>query len=139
MFRHQLPVFSPVPLQALISALRGAPQDGADPLPALSEVLSEERGAERAILYGSGTQALQVALRVAVDSVGGDVALPAYSCFDVATAAVAARVPVRFYFHDDVFDGIEVGPFTGELQPWQEMMIKRCVDALGPGVGHSER
>ena len=97
MFRHQLPVFSPVPLRALLSGIRGRQQEEGDSLAALSVLLSEGQGAERAILYGSGTQALQVALRVAVDSVGGDVALPAFSCFDVATAAVAAQVPVRFY------------------------------------------
>ena len=97
MIRHQPPVFSPLPLQAVFRAFVGRLQSGENPLTVLSELLAEERGAERVILYGSGTQALQVALRAAVDTVGGAVALPAYSCFDVATAAVAAKVPVRFY------------------------------------------
>ena len=97
MIRHQPPVFSPLPLQAVFRAFVGRLQSGENPLTVLSELLAEERGAERVILYGSGTQALQVALRAAVDTVGGAVALPAYSCFDVATAAVAAKVAVRFY------------------------------------------
>ena len=112
MSRHQLPVFSPLPLQALIKALGSRLQSGEDPLRALSGLLAEERGAERAILYDSGTQALQVALRAAVDSVGGEVALPAYSCFDVATAAVAAQVRVRFY---DV-EPRTLGPDLGSLE-----------------------
>lgn len=78
-----------MPLQALIRALGGGLHNGEDPLAALSELLSEERGAERAILYGSGTQALQVALRVAVDPVGGEVALPAYSCFGTAASSAS--------------------------------------------------
>ena len=97
MIRHQLPVFSPLPLHSVFRAFVGRLQSGQDPLAALSELLAEESGAERVMLFGSGTQALQVALRAAVDTVGGEVALPAYSCFDVATAAVAANVPVRFY------------------------------------------
>ena len=97
MIRHQLPVYSPLPLQALMRALSGRLENGKDPLAVLAELLAEETGAERVMLYGSGTQALQVALRTAVDAVGGEVALPAYSCFDVATAAVATKVPVRFY------------------------------------------
>ena len=83
MIRHQLPVYSPLPLQALMGALSGRLENGQDPLAALSELLAEESGAERVMLFGSGTQALQVALRAAVDTVGGEVALPAYSCFDV--------------------------------------------------------
>ena len=110
MIRHQLPVFSPLPLQALVG--RGRLRSGEDPLLALAELLAEELGAERAVLLGSGTQALQVALRVSIDSVGGEVALPAYSCFDVATAAVAAEVPVRFY---DVDPGT-LGPDIPSLE-----------------------
>ena len=112
MIRHQLPVFSPLPLKALLRALLGRLPHGEDPLAALSMLLAEEWRAERVVLYGSGTQALQVALRAAVDSVGGEVALPAYSCFDVATAAVAAEVPVRFY---DV-EPRTLGPDLGSLE-----------------------
>ena len=129
MIRHQLPVYSPLPLQALLRALSGRLQNGEDPLAVLSELLAEEWGAERAILYGSGTQALQVALRVAVESVGGEVALPAYSCFDVATAAVAAVVPVRFY---DVGPRT-LGPVLGALEA--ALAAVERVGVAGPRVG----
>lgn len=112
MIRHQLPVYSPLPFRALLQAFYGRLPNGENPLVVLSELLAEERKAERVILYGSGTQALQVALRMAVDLVGGEVALPAYSCFDVATAAVGAKVRVRFY---DVDPGT-LGPDLASLE-----------------------
>ena len=55
MIRHQLPVFSPLRRQALMGALGGRLQGGEDPRTALSELLAEERGAERAVLYVGGT------------------------------------------------------------------------------------
>lgn len=47
------------------------------------------------ILTGSGTEALQLAIGAAAR--GRGVALPAYGCFDLATAAVGAGVPVYLY------------------------------------------
>lgn len=52
------------------------------------------------VLTGSGTQALQLAMRLAGDaavSATECVALPAYSCYDVISAAVGAGVRVTFY------------------------------------------
>lgn len=49
------------------------------------------------VLTDSGTTALTLALAGARRRVGGEVALPAYGCFDIATAAVGADTPVRFY------------------------------------------
>jgi len=51
------------------------------------------------LLCGSGTQALQVAIECARDDLGRQaaVALPAFSCFDVASAAVGAGGPVMLY------------------------------------------
>jgi dTDP-4-amino-4,6-dideoxygalactose transaminase len=112
MIRHQLPVYSPLPLRAILGALGSGAAGGEDPRAVLAELLGEERGAHSVVLCRSGTQALQVALRAAVDAVGGDVALPAYSCFDVATAAVAAQVTVRFY---DIEPGT-LGPDLGSLE-----------------------
>jgi len=50
-------------------------------------------------LLGSGTQALQVAIRAAACLVGDDpvVALPAFTCFDVASAAVGAGARIALY------------------------------------------
>lgn len=103
-FRHQLPAYSPVTARALAAGLQAglvaAAGVGTDPRELLRRHLEEAYAARRVLLLGSGTQALTLALEVA--RFGGEdgeapVALPAYSCFDVATAAVGAGVPVRFY------------------------------------------
>ena len=66
---------------------------------AVAEDLRSRFTAVEAILTGSGTQALELAIRLSVgnDPSGGPVGLPAFSCFDVATGAVGAGVPVLFY------------------------------------------
>jgi dTDP-4-amino-4,6-dideoxygalactose transaminase len=55
-------------------------------------------GAARALPVDSGTSALALAIAGALDGrPDRPVALPAFACFDVATAAVAAGVPVLLY------------------------------------------
>ena len=64
----------------------------------LGAELEREYSADRAVLLGSGTQALQVAIELAMRQVeDAAIALPAFTCFDVATAAVGARARLRFY------------------------------------------
>lgn len=48
---------------------------------------------------------------------------------------IQINVPVRFYFVDGTFDGIEVGPFTEELMPWQQEMFDRVLSATKNGMG----
>lgn len=48
-------------------------------------------------LTDSGTSALSLALRLAIRRRHGSIALPAYGCFDLATAAVGAGAKVVFY------------------------------------------
>ena len=105
-FRHQLPARSPLPPGALLEALGrtvgGLVSRRDDPRDDLVHLLCREYGVAGAVLTGSGTQALTLALahaRRLLDDPEGDVgvALPAYSCFDVASAAVGAGLPVRFY------------------------------------------
>jgi len=96
--RHQLAVYSPVSLRAGGRAAGDALRRGADPrAPLLAELLRDYAAAGGA-LCGSGTQALQLALAEARRR-GGDapVALPAFSCYDVAAAAVGAGVRVALY------------------------------------------
>ena len=68
---------------------------------ALSTRLLARFEASRALLTGSGTQALQLALvsSCAPDpSSGGPVvALPAFSCYDLVSAAVGAGIRMVFY------------------------------------------
>jgi dTDP-4-amino-4,6-dideoxygalactose transaminase len=70
-----------------------------DPRPYLREMLRRDYSSHSVVLCGSGTQALAVAIRESSDSSGSraPVALPAFSCFDIATAAVGANVRVSFY------------------------------------------
>lgn len=48
---------------------------------------------------------------------------------------IEIRVPTRFYWDEDGgFDGIEFGEFKTSLQPWQEDMVKRCLEAIRPAI-----
>jgi dTDP-4-amino-4,6-dideoxygalactose transaminase len=82
--------------------------------------LAARYGADHAVLCGSGTQALTLALRhVTPRGARTLVALPAYACYDLVSAAVGAEARVVFY---DV-DPATLGPEPGSLQE---------VCALGP-------
>lgn len=96
--RHQLAVYSPVSLRAGGRAAGDALRRGPDPRALLLAELLRDFAAESGALSGSGTQALQLALAEARRR-GGDapVALPAFSCYDVAAAAVGAGVRVALY------------------------------------------
>ena len=95
---RQPPAHSPLPWSAL-RAGGAALVPGRDPRPALGELLAREFEAQHVSLLASGTQALQTALVEAARAAGGDVivALPAFTCFDVATAAVGAQLRVALY------------------------------------------
>lgn len=50
---------------------------------------------------------------------------------------IEVRVPTRFYWNEDgSFDGIEFGEFKTKLQPWEEDMVKRCLEAVAPTLGN---
>ena len=98
MLRRQLPAYSPVSAASLGSAVLRGLGTGMNGQVDLCTALEREYSADQALLFGSGTQALQVALRLAMRQVeGAVVALPAFTCFDVAAAAVGARARVRLY------------------------------------------
>lgn len=98
-FRHQLAVHSPIVAAAELRAVASALRLATDPRPVLLELLLREYDAEGGVLCGSGTQALQLAITTAIRLTGGvgPVALPAFSCFDVASAAIGAGVPIALY------------------------------------------
>jgi len=94
--RRQLPARSPLPLSAVLAGLGGL----ADPDSARGRVRNRlEAGwpERRAILTDSGTTALAMALRPLPAVSSRPVALPAYACYDVATALDTARVPFVLY------------------------------------------
>jgi len=52
---------------------------------------------------------------------------------------IEVRIPVRFYFNEDgSFDGIEFGEFKTTLLPWQEDMMRRCLEAISPAIGEKQ-
>jgi dTDP-4-amino-4,6-dideoxygalactose transaminase len=98
-FRQQLPAYSPVSAKAALLASAQALHLGADPRPALRALLEKEYDATSVVLCGSGTQALTLAIREAQRRADpkAPVALPAFSCFDVASAAIGANARVSLY------------------------------------------
>jgi dTDP-4-amino-4,6-dideoxygalactose transaminase len=97
--RHQLAVYSPITVSAGPRAVVAALRLGADPRPRLLDAVLREYAATDGVLCGSGTQALQIAITVAMRSIGErtPVALPAFSCFDVASAAIGADTRIALY------------------------------------------
>ena len=97
-WQHQLPAYSPLSAAALRVGARAALGMIPDPRPDLRDHLKAWYQADEAVLTGSGTQALQLALSIPPsDGVPGPVALPAYGCYDLATAAVGAGRHIALY------------------------------------------
>lgn len=98
-FWHQPPVYSPLPQAAVIASVRETASGHADTCGRFEELLRREYAADQVILCASGTMALQLAIRAAIDqaAVATPVALPAFTCYDVATAAVGADARIALY------------------------------------------
>lgn len=96
---RQLPAYSPLPQRAVWDAARRVLQSHEDARPRVRELLREMYAADGVLLTGSGTQALQTAIHTMSRLSGDDcaVALPAFTCFDVASAAVGAGVRITLY------------------------------------------
>lgn len=98
-WRTQVPVYSPLSLGALTAACRQALMPAADPARELTSLLTRVYAADGALLTDSGTHALQLAIGTALAAGTGQplVALPAFTCYDVATAAVGADARILLY------------------------------------------
>ena len=73
---------------------------GGDPVGAVRAAIDAEYAPLDCLLTDSGTSALRLAIEVAASQAGGSnalVALPAYCCYDVATAADGAEVGALLY------------------------------------------
>jgi len=103
-WRHQVPVHSPISAAALLAGARAAVARNGRAARAEARVITllQERYASRdVLLMESGTAALTAALLgVLADRAGAAVAMPAYGCFDLATAAEGANAPVLLYDTD---------------------------------------
>ena len=112
--RRVPPAHSPVRLGALAQGwVTTAGIGNGDAVDRLARALRDIFGAETAIPTDSGTSALALAIRIALQSRSTRaVALPAYCCYDVATAAAAVDVPVFLY---DI-DPVTLGPDWDSLE-----------------------
>ncbi len=137
-WRRLPPAYSPLPARAIAGATGNLIRRH-DSRPALREYLKSAYEAESVALLDSGTHALELALRVAsqLTANGTGIALPAYACFDLATAAVAAGGPLTLYdvlpetlapqsesFADAMAAGagiVVIAPLYGMAVPWDEL------------------
>src|SRR3990172_5080290 len=94
-FRRQLPVYSPVSWQAIWAGIGAAlsTRSAAAAREQLTGLIKQRFDASDVLLTDSGTAALRLAIAGAARANPGScTALPAYCCYDVATAADGARV-----------------------------------------------
>jgi len=81
-------------------------------------------GARDILLTDSGTTALRLALEgLRHKRPGATVALPAYGCYDLATAAVGASMPVRFYDVDPWSLSPDVDSLRGAIRAGAEVVV----------------
>jgi len=105
---RELPVYSPLDLGALASGLGALVGGGAGARVQVEGLIRRDYAPSGLLLTESGTSALALALLGAATKSRqqSPVALPAYCCYDIATAAVTAGLPVLLY---DV-DPLTLGP-----------------------------
>jgi dTDP-4-amino-4,6-dideoxygalactose transaminase len=97
-WRRQLPAYSPLPLRALMAGAAGLLGGAESARVAVTAALARAFGAADVLLTDSGTGALTLAIRGCLaERPGTAVALPAYGCYDLATAADGASAPVVLY------------------------------------------
>ena len=99
--RHIPPAHTPLSFSAILGAAADAAMS--DPRKRFSEWLAQQYRADEVVLVDSGTHALELAIRSAHAIVADSprtairVAMPTYSCYDLATAAVGAQARVELY------------------------------------------
>ena len=125
--RRQLPVYSPLSAGAILRAGTAIVRRSAGPRRRLESALRSIYRADAVTLTGSGTQALELAIRSAWELAGpavpSIVALPAFTCFDVATAAVGSGLSIALY---DV-DPDTLGPDPDSLRVLLESGVRIVV------------
>lgn len=115
-WRHLPPAHSPVRARALAAGVRAAL--GEERAARVRDLVERDWGARDVLLTRSGTAALTLALRAAAAvRPGRPAALPAWGCYDLATAADGADLPVVLYDLD-----------PGTLAP-EPRSLRRALDA----------
>jgi len=96
--RQQLPVYSPLTLRAVLAAASGLLGSGRGRLASVARLIHSAYAPAALRLTDSGTTALALAIRLAARGATRPVvALPAYACYDLATAADAVDARVVLY------------------------------------------
>ena len=99
-WRYQAPARSPLSARAVIAGVHGVARNGrvgARSEARVVELLTARYEPREVLLTDSGTTALTAALLGVLKDRPGAVALPAYACYDLATAAEGACAPVLLY------------------------------------------
>jgi len=97
-WRRQLPAYSPLPVRAVVAGAAGLFSGPGAARASLVAQLARRCAADEVLLTDGGTGALTLAIRGALAEAPGEaVALPAYGCYDLATAADGAAAPVLLY------------------------------------------
>jgi dTDP-4-amino-4,6-dideoxygalactose transaminase len=96
-FRHQLAAYSPITMRSIARALLAG--GGNTSRIRLADQLRKDFQCDAVHLVDSGTHALQLAIESALSIGAGKrvVALPAFGCFDLATAIIPTGAKVVFY------------------------------------------
>ncbi len=98
MLRRQPPAHAPVPWTALRAGMQALVRPSRGSVEGVRQTLASFFGSRDVVLTSSGTAALTLAMRGA-RRIAGDapVALPAYGCYDLATAAAGSGSRVVLY------------------------------------------
>jgi perosamine synthetase len=123
--RCQPPVLSPIPFSALTRSALAAARPGTGANTVLADLLRRDYAADGVLLTGSGTSALELAIRAAtaVSGSAGPVALPAFGCYDLATAAIGAGVAVTLYDLDPATLGPDLDSLEAALQRGARVIV----------------
>ena len=118
------PVWSPLTVGAVASGVASVLwRSRAAHARAVVEATLRDGGDRELLLVDSGTSALRLALRCTANESARPVAIPAFACYDVATAVLGAGVP--FVFYD--LDPATLGPDPVSLRAALEAGADRVV------------
>lgn len=94
-----MPVYSPLPFRAVLSGFRAllSRSYAARARRRVEAWLKRNDARREVLLVDSGTSALRLAIEATVAATNRPIAIPAFGCFDIATAVDGAGVPFVFY------------------------------------------
>jgi perosamine synthetase len=96
--RKQLPVYSPLTPSSVLAGWRALAANESNAIATIRHLIGKKYGTEHILLTDSGTSALALAIKTYCSIRSTPlVALPAYCCYDIATAADGADVEVILY------------------------------------------